>query len=84
MNSICGEAVFLKTYLQIIFNSEGALPSEVKNSLLNLGFRATKGNYDFVYDWSEEDVKLNDLIFFADRVHAALLNCNVYFRIETL
>ena len=74
----------MKTYLQIMFNSEGALPSEVKNSLLNLGFKATQGNYDFVYNWGDERADIDELVFFADRVHAALKNCNVYFKIETL
>ena len=32
----------MKTYLTIIFNSEGGSPSEVQNQLLNLGFKVTK------------------------------------------
>ncbi len=74
----------MKTYLQIMFDSEGALPSEVKNSLLNLGFKAAQGNYDFVYDWGNERADINELIFFADRVQAALKKCHVYFKIETI
>lgn len=74
----------MKTYLTIIFNSEGASPSEVKNQLMNMGFKATKGNYDFVYEWDEESVAVEDLIWFADKVHAALKNFNVYFSIETI
>ena len=54
----------MKTYLQIMFNSEGARPSEVKNQLYNIGFRATKGNYDFVYDWGEETANLDKIVFF--------------------
>jgi hypothetical protein len=74
----------LKTYLQIMFNSEGARPSEVKNQLYNMGFKATKGNYDFVYDWGEEDANLDKIVFFADKVHAVLKNLNVLFNIETI
>ena len=74
----------MKTYLQIIFNSEGASPSEVKNQLLNMGFKATKGNYDFVFDWRAEKVDIDDLIFFADKVHSALKSSNVFFNIETI
>ena len=29
-----------------MFNSEGNSPSKIKDQLLNLGFKATKGNYD--------------------------------------
>jgi len=74
----------MKTYLTIYFNSEGASPSEVKNQLMNMGFKATKGNYDFVYDWDDEHSNIEELIWFADKVHAALKNSNVYFSIETI
>ena len=74
----------MKTYLKIMFNSEGALPSEIKDSLLNMGFRATKGNYDFVYDWGNNVAGVDELVFFADKVHATLKNSNVYFNIETI
>lgn len=74
----------MKTYIQIMFNSEGAAPSEIKNQLLNMGFKATKGNYDFVFDWRKEKADINELIFFADKVHAVLKNCKVLFNIETV
>jgi len=73
----------MKTYLTIMFNSEGSTPSDVKNQLLNLGFKATKGNYDFVYEW-DKDVGLEELIWFADKVHSALKNTKVFFSIETI
>ena len=74
----------MKTYLKLMFNSEGALPSEIKNQLLNMGFKATKGNYDFVYDWGKEVAGVDELVFFADKVHSALKNNKVYFNIETI
>jgi hypothetical protein len=74
----------MKTYLKIMFFSEGATPSDVKNQLMNMGFKATKGNYDFVYDWGKENQDIEDLVFFADKVHASLKNSNVYFSIETI
>ena len=74
----------MKTYLTIMFNSEGALPSEIKDSLLNMGFEATKGNYDFVYKWANNITEVDELVYFADKVHAALKGSNVYFSIETV
>lgn len=74
----------MKTYLKIMFNSEGASPSEIKNQLLNMGFEATKGNYDFVYNWKDNTASLDDLIWFADKVHSSLKNSKVYFTIETI
>ena len=74
----------MKTYLTIIFNSEGGSPSEVQNQLLNLGFKVTKGNYDFVYDWDKDSASKNELIWFADKMHSALKKANVSFTIETV
>ncbi len=73
----------MKTYLTILFNSEGSNPSDVKNQLLNLGFKAAKGNYDFVYEWDKNEVKVDELVWFADKVHAALKESKVLFSIET-
>ncbi|MBU0498330.1 MAG: hypothetical protein KKC68_05950 [Candidatus Thermoplasmatota archaeon] len=74
----------MKTYLQIMFNSEGAAPSEVKNQLLNMGFMTTKGNYDFVYDWGDVDADLDQIVFFADKVYTALKHSRVFFNIQTI
>ena len=74
----------MKTYLTIMFNSEGSKPSEVKDQLLNMGFKVTKGNYDFVYEWNEESTNVEDLVWFADKVHSTLKKSNVYFTIQTL
>jgi len=74
----------MKTYLKILFSSEGDSPSEVKDLLLNMGFKATKGNYDFVYEWDTESTDVEELIWFADKVHQSLKNSNVLFDIETI
>ena len=74
----------MKTYLKIMFNSEGSTPSDAKNQLMNMGFKATKGNYDFVYDWNESSVGIDELVWFADKVHLALKKNKVYFTIETI
>ena len=73
----------MKTYLTIMFNSEGTSPSEVKNQLMNLGFKVAKGNYDFYYEWDKE-AELEELVWFADKVHATLKNTNVLFSLETI
>ena len=74
----------MKTYLKIFFSSEGASPSEIKDHLLNMGFEATRGNYDFVYDWGKDSANIDELIWFADKIHTVLKDCNVLFSIETI
>ena len=74
----------MKTYLTLMFNSEGSAPSEVKDQLLNMGFKATTGNYDFIYEWDKESVEVEELVWFADKVHTVLKNHKVYFTIESI
>jgi len=80
----CTSETIMKTYLKILFSSEGSTPSEIKDLLLNMGFQAAKGNYDFVYEWDEESTNVDELVWFADKVHAALSNSHVLFDIETI
>lgn len=73
----------MKTYVTIIFSSEGARPSEIKSRLFGLGLKAVKGSYDFVYEWDREP-DIDDLLDFADRIQAALKGTDVMFSIETV
>lgn len=73
----------MKTCLTVLFNSEGSLPSQVRDRLLDLGLQATQGSYDFVYRWDEEpDVDM--LLMLADKIHAALKGTGAYFSLETI
>lgn len=74
----------MKTYLDLFVYSEGNAPSEIKAQLLTLGFKATKGGYDFVFDWDKEDVSIEELINLTDSVHQSLKGHNVFFKIETI
>ncbi|HDS59567.1 MAG TPA: hypothetical protein ENN54_04660 [Thermoplasmatales archaeon] len=73
----------MKTCLTVIFNSEGALPSQIRDRLMALGLQATQGSYDFVYQWKEEpDVDM--LLMLADRIHTALRDTGASFSLETI
>lgn len=73
----------MKTYLTIMFNSDGGRPSEIAQRLHMMGFRPTHGNYDFVYDWGNDEVSVDDAVIFADKVHEALRGMKVNFKLET-
>jgi hypothetical protein len=73
----------MKTYLRLMFNTDGAPASEIKSRLLGLGFEATRGNYDFVYEWGR-DATVEDLLWFVDRIQAALKGSNALFTVETV
>ena len=72
----------MKTYLTVMFNTEGSLPSEIVDRLQMIGFKPCTGNYDFVYEWCK-NASVGDTIYFADKVHEVLKDMGVLFRLET-
>ncbi len=73
----------MKTYLLIWYNSEGALPSEINQRLMSLGFEPIQGAYDYVYNWGN-NVDVDEILEFGDKVCLSLRNMNVTFKIETI
>ncbi len=73
----------IRTYLRVIFNSEGARPSQVVDRLQNLGFRPITGYYDFVYEWPSK-ATVREAINFADLIHETLRGLGVFFELTTL
>jgi len=70
------------SYLTVTFSSEGIRPSEIADRLQSVGFKATQGNYDFVYEW-DKNARVSDALWLADKVQVALRGANVHFKIET-
>ncbi|WP_337859962.1 hypothetical protein [Ferroplasma sp.] len=73
----------MKTFLKVIFNSEGTKPSEIVGRLRSLGFSLIKGEQDMVYNWPDS-ATADDAIWFADKIQATLQGFNVYFELETM
>ena len=73
----------MKTYIMLMFNSEGAKPSEILDVLHGLGFEPQKGEYDMVYDW-KDGAELKEAIWFADKIHANLKGFDISYSIETV
>jgi len=73
----------MKTYLKIMFTSDGSAPSDIITELIKLGFKAIVGYYDFEYDWGKDDVDINELIYLADKIHSALDKNKAFFTMET-
>lgn len=72
----------MRTYLTVMFSSDGDLPSEVVDRLQMIGFKPCTGNYDFVYEWGR-NATVEDSIDFADKVHGVLKGMGVLFKLET-
>ncbi|MFW6110816.1 MAG: hypothetical protein ACOC6H_02140 [Thermoproteota archaeon] len=72
----------LKTYLTMMFYSEGANPVEVVERLRSLGFEPVKGIHDHVYDWGR-DVELDEILQIATSVHETLKGSKVLYQLDT-
>ena len=72
----------MRTYLSVMFSTEGGRPSKIVERLQMIGFKPTTGNYDFVYEW-DKSATVDDTIYFADKVHETLRGQNVRFKLET-
>jgi hypothetical protein len=73
----------VKTYLSIWFNTNGEKPSDVVRKLETLGFKATRGNYDHVYDWGKI-VDTDEIIRLSDNLQKSLRGSQVLFKLETM
>lgn len=73
----------MKTYLKVMFNSEGAKPSAVMQALVELGFQPTKGSHDFAYEWPSAP-SVDEVLRFGDRIQTELSGMQVLFEMETL
>lgn len=73
----------MKTYLMVWFNTDGPKTSEITERLLSMGFKAQRGNYDYMYDWGRKAAGLEETIKLGDQVHATLKGSNVLFKLES-
>jgi hypothetical protein len=73
----------MKTYIKLVFSSEGAKPSDVVDRLCMLGFTPVQGQYDLVYPW-DRNASVQDAIWFGDKIHAVLKGLNVQYELETV
>ena len=73
----------MRTYLRMWYNSEGANPVIVAEKLHSMGFKAIKGQYDYVYDWGRE-VELEDILQIMIAVHETLKGLKVSYKLETM
>jgi len=75
--------VTMKTWIKLMFNSDGAKPSDIIDRLCMLGFKPTHGHQDLVYEW-DRNATVQDAIWFADKVHSVLDGLSVFYELETV
>lgn len=75
-----------RTYITLMFSSEGATPSTIIKKLEGIGFsriESVSGMKNIVYEWDRK-ATLKDTLELADRVHKAMKGLNVTYTLNTV
>jgi hypothetical protein len=73
----------MRTYVRMIFQSEGASPPAVLKVMRELGFEESMGMHDFVYRWKEQ-APFDEVISLVGRMHDRLRGLHVSYEITTI
>lgn len=73
----------MRTYVRMIFQSEGASPQAVLKVMHELGFEESMGMHDFVYRWKEQ-ATFDEVIGLVSRMHERLKGLMVSYEITTI
>jgi len=73
----------MRTYVRMIFHSEGASPATVLTVMHDLGFEESMGMHDFVYRWKDK-VSFDEVIHLISQMHDRMKGLNVSYEITTI
>jgi hypothetical protein len=73
----------MRTYVRMIFQSEGASPQVVVKLMHDLGFEESMGMHDFVYRWTDK-ASVDQVVELASRMHDRLKGLHVSYEITTI
>ena len=73
----------MRTYVRMIFHSEGASPQQVLERMHDLGFEEAMGMHDFVYKWKEK-ASFDEVIRLVSEMHQRMKGLNVNYEITTI
>jgi hypothetical protein len=73
----------MRTYVRMIFHSEGASPALVLKAMREVGFEESMGMHDFVYKWKEPE-GIDGVMALIERLHTRLKGLDVQYEITTI
>lgn len=73
----------MRTYVRMIFDSEGASPATVLKVMRDLGFEESMGMHDFVYKWHERST-LDEVLKLVTNMHDRMKGLHVNYEITTI
>jgi len=73
----------MRTYVRMIFQSEGASPQAVLKVMHEIGFEESMGMHDFVYRWKDQ-ATFDEVIALVSKMHDRLKGLLVSYEITTI
>jgi hypothetical protein len=73
----------MRTYVRMIFHSEGASPETVLKLMRSLGFEESMGMHDFVYKWKDK-ASFDEVIHLVSEMHSRMKGLDVNYEITTI
>lgn len=73
----------MRTYVRMIFDSEGAGPAEVLRVMKELNFEESMGMHDFVYKWKDR-ASFDEVLRLITSLHERLKGLRVNYEITTI
>jgi hypothetical protein len=73
----------MRTYVRMIFDSEGAGPAAILQIMRELGFEESMGMHDFVYKWKDK-AAFDEVLELITKLHGRLKGLHVSYEITTI
>jgi hypothetical protein len=73
----------MRTYVRVIFNSEGADPQEVTKVMRELGFEESMGMHDFVYKWKNK-AAIDEVLKLVSNMHGRIRGLHLNYEVTTI
>ncbi|MDE1834979.1 MAG: hypothetical protein KGJ23_00015 [Euryarchaeota archaeon] len=78
-----GASSVMRTYVRMIFNSEGANPQDVVKIMRQMGFEESMGMHDFVYKWKNR-ATLDEVLTLVSDMHGRMKGLQVNYEVTTI
>ncbi len=73
----------MRTYVRMLFHSEGSDPHAIVGTMRSLGFEESMGMHDFVFKWKEK-ATFDDVIGLITEMHHRMKGMDVHYEITTI
>lgn len=74
----------MRTYVRMLFNSEGAEPGDIVGLMQDLGFEPSLGTHDFVYVWNGKKTAIDEVLALIGKMHKKMKGLNLSYEITTV